>query len=114
MLAKDLLPKGRAPKEVHECLTLFGEILDTLRPYTAASLDAATRAFAEKNGWSTKELFMLLRVAASAKRATPPLFEMLAGLGRELTRRRVRLCAEYVRKMPAPAAPPAAPAPAAR
>jgi glutamyl-tRNA synthetase len=113
-VAKELLPKGRAAKEVHECLTVYGEMLDTLRPFTVANLDAATRAFAEKTAWSTKELFMLLRLAVSAKRATPPLFETLVGLGRELTRRRTRLCAEYVRKLPAPAAAPAAPAPAAR
>ena len=43
--------------------------------------------------------------------ATPPLFETLVTMGRELTRRRVRLCAEYIRKLPAPAVaatPPAA------
>jgi len=113
-VAKELLPKGRVPKEVHECLTTYGELLDTLRPFTAANLDTATRAFAEKTGWSTKELFMLLRLAVSAKRATPPLFETLVGLGRELSRRRIRLCAEFVRKLPAPAVAPAAPAPAAR
>ena len=33
---------------------------------------------------------MLLRLAASARRATPPLFETLLGLGRELVRRRIR------------------------
>jgi glutamyl-tRNA synthetase len=109
-VAKDLLPKGRLPKDVHECLIAFGEALDTLRPFSAASLDAMSRAFAAQAGWTTKELFMLLRLAVSAKRATPPLFETLVGLGRELVRRRVRLCAEYVRKMPAPAV---APAPAA-
>jgi len=113
-VAKELLPKGRLPKEVHEGLAAYGEMLDTLRPFTGPSLDAATRAFAEKAGWSTKELFMLLRLAVTAKRATPPLFETLVGLGRELSRRRIRLCAEYVRKLPAPAVVPAAPAPAAR
>ena len=106
-VAKDLLPKGRLPKEVHECLTTFGEALDVLRPFTTSSLDTMARAFAEKGGWSTKELFMLLRLAVSARRATPPLFETLVGLGRELVRRRVRLCAEFARKLPAPA--PAAP-----
>ena len=115
LVAKDLLPKGRTPKDVHECLIAYGEMLDSLRPFTAPNLDAATRAFAEKTAWSTKELFMLLRLAVSAKRATPPLFETLVGLGRELVRRRIRLCAEYVRKLPAPAVAPAAPAaPAAR
>jgi glutamyl-tRNA synthetase len=112
-VAKELLPKGRTPKETADALLLFGEGLDVLRPYSMTTLDAMARAFSEKNGWNTKELFMLLRLAVSAKRATPPLFETLEVLGRELVRRRVRLCAEYVRKLPAPALPAAAP-PAAK
>jgi glutamyl-tRNA synthetase len=98
-VAKDL--------QVSELLALFGEALDTQRDFSPAGIEAFTRGFAEKNGWSSKELFMLLRVAATAKKATPPLFETLATLGRELVRRRIRLCSELVKKMPAPA-PPAA------
>jgi len=112
-VAKELLPKGRTPKDVQECLLGFGEALDVLRPFSGAALETMARAFAEKSGWSAKELFMLIRLAVSARKATPPLFETLVGLGRELVRRRVRLCAEYARKLPAPAAVgPAAAAPA--
>lgn len=106
-VAKDLLPKERTPKQVSDMLALFGEGLDTQRDFSPAGLEAFTRAFAEKNAWSSKELFMLLRVAATAKKATPPLFESLSTLGRELVRRRIRLCSDLVKKMPAPA-PPAA------
>jgi glutamyl-tRNA synthetase len=106
-VAKDLLPKNRVPKDVSECLLAFGEVLDTQRDFSAPALEAAARAFGEKSGWQAKELFMLLRMAATARKATPPLFETLVGLGRELTRRRLRLCAEYVKKMPAPAPAPA-------
>jgi glutamyl-tRNA synthetase len=109
-VAKDLLPKGRVPKEVSEGLLLFGEALDAHRDFSAPGLEALARDFSEKNGWQTKELFMLLRLAATARKATPPLFETLVGLGRELTRRRLRLAAEYVKKMPAPAVPAAQPA----
>ena len=109
-VAKELLPKGRTPKEVADGLLAFGEALDAHRDFSAAGLEALARGFAEKNGWQSKELFMLLRLAATARKATPPLFETLAGLGRELTRRRLRLAAEYAKKLPAPA--PAAPAPA--
>jgi glutamyl-tRNA synthetase len=105
-VAKDLLPKGRVPKEVSEGLLAFGEALDTHRDFTPAGLEALARGFCEKNAWQTKELFMLLRLAATARKATPPLFETIVGLGRELTRRRLRLAAEYVKKMPAPAASP--------
>jgi glutamyl-tRNA synthetase len=110
----DLLPKDRTPKEVADLLVLFSEALDTQRDFSPAGLEASARAFAEKNGWSSKELFMLLRLATTAKKATPPLFETLAGLGRELVRRRIRLCADLVKKFPAPAAAkPAAPGPLA-
>jgi glutamyl-tRNA synthetase len=102
-VTKDLLPKGRTPKEVSDVLLLLGEAMDGLRPFTAVALEPMVRGFAEKNGWTSKELFMLIRVAVSARRATPPLFETLEGLGRELVRRRVRLCGEFVRRLPAPA-----------
>jgi glutamyl-tRNA synthetase len=100
-VAKELALKNRTPKDVTDLLTAFGEELDAARDFSTAGLDALARAFAEKNGWSSKELFMLLRLAATGKKATPPLFETLAGLGRELVRRRIRQCTEYIKKMPA-------------
>jgi glutamyl-tRNA synthetase len=103
-VAKDLALKGRTPKDVMDALTAFGEELDAARDFSIAGLDALTRAFAEKTAWSTKEMFMLLRLAATGKKATPPLFETLAGLGRELVRRRIRQCTEYIKKTPAPKA----------
>ena len=101
---KELTLKNRTAKDVMDALTAFGEELDTSRDFSIAGLDALARAFAEKSGWSTKELFMLLRLAATGKKATPPLFETLAALGRELVRRRIRQCIEYIKKMPAPKA----------
>lgn len=101
---KELALKNRTAKDVMDALTAFGEELDTSRDFSIAGLDALARAFAEKSGWSTKELFMLLRLAATGKKATPPLFETLAALGRELVRRRIRQCIEYIKKMPAPKA----------
>jgi glutamyl-tRNA synthetase len=100
-VAKELLPKGKTPKEVADSLLAFGEALDAHRDFSPAGLEALTRDFAEKNGWATKELFMLLRIATTARKATPPLFETLVRLGRELTRRRLRLCAEHVKRLPA-------------
>jgi len=103
-VAKELALKGRTTKDLVDLLTTFGEELDAARDFSVAGLEALARAFAEKTGWSTKELFMLLRLAATGKKATPPLFETLTGLGRELVRRRIRQCIEYLKKMPAPKA----------
>ncbi len=101
-VAKELALKNRTPKETADLLAAFGEELDAARDFSVAGLDALARAFAEKSGWTTKELFMLLRLAATGKKATPPLFETLAGLGRELVRRRIRQCVEWLKKQPAP------------
>ncbi len=101
-VAKDLIPKNREAKDVVEILTTFTEELDAARDFSVAGLEALARAFAEKSGWSAKELFMLLRLAATGKKATPPLFETLANLGRELVRRRLRQCVVEIKKLPRP------------
>ncbi|HXT95164.1 MAG TPA: glutamate--tRNA ligase [Polyangia bacterium] len=103
-VAKELAVKNRTSKEVIDLLAAFGEELDAARDFSVAGLETLARAFAEKSGWSAKELFMLLRLAATGKKATPPLFETLAGLGKELVRRRIRQCTEYIKKLPAPKA----------
>jgi len=78
----------------------FVEALDAQRDFSHAALEAGSRAHAEKIGWDAKELFMVVRMAATARKATPPLFETLAVLGRDLTRRRLRLCGEFLKRLP--------------
>ena len=97
-VAKDLVPKNRTPKDVADCLLGFVEALDVQRDFSHSALEAATRAYAEKIAWDPKELFMVVRMAATARKATPPLFETLAVLGRDLTRRRLRLCGEFIKR----------------
>jgi glutamyl-tRNA synthetase len=100
-VTKDLLGK-RPAKEVADCLFGLVEVLDVQRDFSHAALEAVTRAYAGKIGWDAKELFMVVRMAASARKATPPLFETLAVLGRDLVRRRLRLCGEYLKRIPPP------------
>jgi glutamyl-tRNA synthetase len=98
-VAKELLGK-RSAKEVVDCLAGLLEALDTQRDFSHTALEAVTRGYAEKLGWDAKEVFMLVRVAASGRKATPPLFETLAVLGRDMVRRRLRLCGEYLKRIP--------------
>jgi glutamyl-tRNA synthetase len=99
-MAKELVPKSRTAKEAAEVLGNFVELLDAQRDFSPAALEALCRSYAEKSGVPVKELFMLLRVAATARKATPPLFETLAAIGRDLLRRRLRLCAELLKRQP--------------
>jgi len=72
--------------------------LDVQRDFSPPALEAMARGFAEKSAWDAKELFMVMRLAATARKATPPLFETLSVLGRDMTRRRLRLCADLLKK----------------
>jgi glutamyl-tRNA synthetase len=85
------VPKGRGAGEVAKGLTrLLEEQLDKLLEWDAATIEAAVNAGGQELGWADKELYMAVRVAATGRAATPPLFETLAVLGKETVRRRLR------------------------
>jgi glutamyl-tRNA synthetase len=97
-----LAPGGRAPAEAARGLAeLLEKHLDPLLDWNAGAIEAAVRAFADAAGWNAKDAFMALRVAATGRTATPPLFETLEVLGKETVRRRLRRAAEELRASPA-------------
>jgi glutamyl-tRNA synthetase len=53
--------------------------------FEADELEPPMRALAEERGWKAGDLFMAIRVAATGRTATPPLFDSLVALGRERT-----------------------------
>jgi glutamyl-tRNA synthetase len=48
---------------------------------------------------TAKQAFMAVRVAITGRAATPPLFDTMAVLGKEICRRRLRLAVEVLRTM---------------
>jgi glutamyl-tRNA synthetase len=100
-----MVPKDRAPSEVAKTLSLLLEKgVDPLLEWNAASVETALRNFAEAEGWATKDLYMTVRLALTGRSATPPLFETVAVLGKEVTRTRLRRAAESLKaaKRPVP------------
>jgi glutamyl-tRNA synthetase len=95
-----LVPKKRTRVETIEVLKAITEWLDQQRDFSAHGLETDAKIFAEKVGWEPKEVSMLLRVGATARKATPPLFETLEALGRDLVRKRIRECTEVLKRMP--------------
>jgi glutamyl-tRNA synthetase len=69
----------------------FVELVPVLRrsEWTAASLEAQVRALADEKGLKLGELAQPLRAALTGKAASPPIFEMMAVLGREETLARI-------------------------
>jgi glutamyl-tRNA synthetase len=90
----EMVPKTRDAAATIEALNGLADELDALRPFTVATLDPAIRAYTEKIGWKTKELFMAIRVAITGRSAAPPLFDTMEVLGKELVRRRLRTAAQ--------------------
>ena len=93
-LAK-LVAKKRTAAETAAVLSrLLEDCLDPLLDWDAAHLEASLRGFCEAIGWKAGDLFMSVRIAVTGRAATPPLFETMEVLGRELCRRRLRRASE--------------------
>lgn len=96
---KDYLIKGiEDKKKLIELYELLIEKLENLRPFDVPRLEAALRAFCEEQQIKSRDLFMPIRLMVTGKKATPPLFDTLAVLGRERCRTRLRAALAELRK----------------
>jgi glutamyl-tRNA synthetase len=96
--------KNRTPKDVIGILKTYVdeiEIDHRARTFEAADLEAFSRDFCERHAWKPKELFTLLRIAATGRTAAPPLFDTLAQLGKDRVRLRLRDAIDLLRAQPA-------------
>ena len=95
---KKLLAKGRTGPQTAKLLRqLLEDFIDPLLQWTAESIEDALRRFCEKNEVTAKEIFMPVRIAVTGRAATPPLFDTMAVLGKEVCRSRMRRAIEVLR-----------------
>jgi len=73
-----------------ERLAVLSERLAALEPFTAPAIEALYRGLAESMGLKLVDLAQLTRLAVTGRTASPPLFEVLALLGRDETLTRLR------------------------
>ncbi len=93
-----MVPKKHSRDDTAGALeALLEENLDPLMEWDAAHLEPLLRGAAERLGWKTGDLFMAVRVGLTGRFATPPLFETMEVLGKELCRRRLRRAIEVLR-----------------
>lgn len=95
VLAELVIPNV-APADVARGVEAFIERFEAKEGFEPATLEAEARAWSEALGWKAKHSFMLLRLAVTGRKASPPLFDTMAVLGKELTRRRLRRAAEAI------------------
>ena len=87
---------GVAPADLAKAVLAFVEKFEARDGFTVAILSEEAHAWADANKWTTKQAFPLLRLAATARKASPPIFETLEVLGKEIVRRRLRRAAEVI------------------
>ena len=80
---EQLIPKGRDAAAATTALENARSTLATLPDWTPETIEAALRALAERQGWSSRDLFMTLRVAITGRTVTPPLIESIGRLGKD-------------------------------
>ncbi|HTR54125.1 MAG TPA: glutamate--tRNA ligase [Kofleriaceae bacterium] len=95
VLAEMVVPEV-APADVARGLLDFVERFEARDGFGKEMLEEVARQWSEALGWKTKHAFMLLRLAITARKASPPLFETMVVLGKELVRRRLRKTAETI------------------
>ncbi len=93
---EQLIPKGRDPAATAAALRSAAATLRALTDWTPASIEAALRALAERLGWSSRDLFMALRVAVTGRTVTPPLIESISRLAKDTVLNRLERAAQSV------------------
>lgn len=102
-----LMPKGRTPAEAAAILTDALDALEVLESWTVADITAALEGFLAAKNLKAKDVYMPLRVATTGSKETPPLFDSMAVIGKEMVRRRIRCAATLLLSLPMPEQSPA-------
>ena len=95
--------KGRSRDDIVAVLRRFIEEIETDpvgRAFDIAGLEAFLSAFQVRCEWKPRELFPLLRIAVTARKASPPLAETMAACGKDRVRSRVRRLAALIESGP--------------
>jgi glutamyl-tRNA synthetase len=85
--------KGRSRKEVTGILLTFLEEIETnpsARGFDAEGLDTFLKDFITRHGWKPREFYPLLRIAVTARKASPPLGPTMVACGKDRVRARIR------------------------
>jgi glutamyl-tRNA synthetase len=79
---EQIIPKGKDAAAVAAVLSRATSTVEALPDWNAEHIEVALRGLAEQMGWSSRDLFMTLRVAITSRTVTPPLTQSMARLGK--------------------------------
>ena len=82
------------PAEIRQILFQTIKTYEENKTWEITELETIGHQLLTTTGWTPRELFMTIRVALSGRTATPPLFEMMAVLGKNETLKRLMAVAK--------------------
>ncbi len=85
-----LLKKAANPELVQQQLQATIATLEAAAAWTDPALERAIRQLQEQHDWHKGQYFMMLRIAVTGQKATPPLFATMEVIGRDLVLARLR------------------------
>jgi glutamyl-tRNA synthetase len=86
---EELVGKGLTVEQSREILEKARATLAGLEVFSAASADDAMRAYVADSGFTTGQAFGVLRVAVTGQKVSPPLFESMEIVGRDVVLQRL-------------------------
>jgi len=87
---EELVPKGLTPAQAREILLDSHLILSAVGNFSHKEAEEPMRAYVESSGFSAGQVFGVLRVAITGQRVSPPLFESMEIIGKEVVLERVQ------------------------
>jgi glutamyl-tRNA synthetase len=85
----ELLGKKGTVEQVGEFLASALKEFESVTDWKAKAMEEKLLALCDGKGWNRGQFFMTLRVAVSGRTVTPPLFETIEVLGREIVLERI-------------------------
>lgn len=92
----DIKIDGVDSKVIAKALLDFVERFEARTEWSHKMLEEEAKAWVTAHGWKAKQGYPLLRLAITARRETPGLFDLMEVLGKEITRRRLRQAAKIL------------------
>lgn len=96
----DLCAKGKTSGDMAGLMSGLVEALDELYEWQTDKIKSCVETHMTQIGWKPKEVFMPLRLVVTGRKDSPPLFESMELIGREMTRFRMREAVRYLGSLP--------------
>jgi glutamyl-tRNA synthetase len=96
---EDLITKGLDAKQSAEIARRAYQILGAQPDISHERCEAPMRAYVEESGFSANQVFGILRVAVTGQKVSPPLFESMEIIGRDVCLKRIQNAIDVLEKI---------------